>query len=182
VARGDVLPIKVRANMATKTIEKVELYLVNNADESDELIATMTEAPYITEYAVPESGKTGWQTLKAVVTTTDGATYERLSRFQVNRGEKRAPYNETIPELPGTIKAEEYDKGMSGVAYGNISVTRDKFTSTATSDDSWMEYTVDVAEDGLYTMEVEIASTKAGGMLHLAEYGFDNLIFYTDLT
>ena len=171
VARGDVLPVKVRANMATKTIEKVELYLVNNADESDELIATMTEAPYITEYAVPESGKTGWQTLKAVVTTTDGATYERLSRFQVNRGEKRAPYNETIPELPGTIKAEEYDKGMSGVAYGNITVTRDKFTSTATSDDSWMEYTVDVAEDGLYTMEVEIASTKAGGMLHLAEYG-----------
>ncbi len=182
VARGDVLPVKVRANMATKTIEKVELYLVNNADESDELIATMTEAPYITEYAVPESGKTGWQTLKAVVTTTDGATYERLSRFQVNRGEKRAPYNETIPELPGTIKAEEYDKGMSGVAYGNITVTRDKFTSTATSDDSWMEYTVDVAEEGLYTMEVEIASTKAGGMLHLAEYGFDNLIFYTDLT
>lgn len=44
VALDDVLPIKVRAAMATKTIEKVDLY----ADE--ELIATMTEAPYVAEY------------------------------------------------------------------------------------------------------------------------------------
>ena len=173
MAVNDVMPIKVRAKMATKTIEKIDLY----AD--GELIATMTEDPYIAEYTATSTGK---RTLKAVVTTTDGNTYERLSQIQVNRGEKRAPYNETVPELPGTINADEYDKGMSGVAYSNIAVDRDKFTTTATRDNSWMEYTVDVKEDGLYTMEVEVASTKAGGMLHLAEYGFDNLTFYTDLT
>lgn len=173
MAVNDVMPIKVRAKMATKTIEKIDLY----AD--GELIATMTEDPYIADYTAPSTGK---KTLKAVVTTTDGNTYERLSQIQVNRGEKRAPYNETVPELPGTINAEEYDKGLSGVAYSNIAVDRDKFTATATRDNSWMEYTVDVKEDGLYTMEVEVASTKAGGMLHLAEYGFDNLTFYTDLT
>ena len=100
----------------------------------------------------------------------------------MSRGVKREPYNETIPELPGTILADEYDKGISGVSYGNIDVTRDKFTTTDTKDDSWMEYTVDVKEEGLYTMEVEIASTKTGGMLHLAEYSFDNLAFLTDLT
>lgn len=173
MAVNDVMPIKVRAKMATKTIEKIDLY----AD--GELIATMTEDPYIAEYTATSTGK---KTLKAVVTTTDGNTYERLSQIQVNRGEKRAPYSETVPELPGTINADEYDKGMSGVAYSNIAVDRDKFTTTATRDNSWMEYTVDVKEDGLYTMEVEVASTKAGGMLHLAEYGFDNLTFYTDLT
>ena len=173
MAVNDVMPIKVRAKMATKTIEKIDLY----AD--GELIATMTKDPYMAEYTATSTGK---KTLKAVVTTTDGNTYERLSQIQVNRGEKRAPYSETIPELPGTINADEYDKGMSGVAYGNIAVDRDKFTTTATRDNSWMEYTVDVKEDGLYTMEVEVASTKAGGMLHLAEYGFDNLTFYTDLT
>ena len=173
MAVNDVMPIKVRAKMATKTIEKIDLY----AD--GELIATMTEDPYMAEYTATSTGK---KTLKAVVTTTDGNTYERLSQIQVNRGEKRAPYSETVPELPGTINADEYDKGMSGVAYGNIAVDRDKFTTTATRDNSWMEYTVDVKEDGLYTMEVEVASTKAGGMLHLAEYGFDNLIFYTDFT
>ena len=173
MAVNDVMPIKVRAKMATKTIEKIDLYANN------ELIATMTEDPYVAEYTPTSTGK---KTLKAVVTTTDGATYERLSQIQVNRGEKRAPYNETVPELPGTIKAEEYDKGLSGIAYGNIDVTREKFTSTATKDDSWMEYTVDVAEDGLYTMDVEIASTNAGGLLHLAEYGFDNLTYLTDFT
>ena len=173
MAVNDVMPIKVRAKMATKTIEKIDLY----AD--GELIATMTEDPYMAEYTATSTGK---KTLKAVVTTTDGNTYERLSQIQVNRGEKRAPYSETVPELPGTINADEYDKGMSGVAYSNIAVDRDKFTTTATKDNSWMEYTVDVKEDGLYTMEVEVASTKAGGMLHLAEYGFDNLTFYTDLT
>ena len=43
VAKGDVLPIMVRARMATKTIEKVDLYV------GTKLIATMTEAPYYTE-------------------------------------------------------------------------------------------------------------------------------------
>jgi len=33
------------------------------------------------------------------------ATYERLSRFQVNRGTSRKPYNDVVVELPGTIKA-----------------------------------------------------------------------------
>ena len=173
MALNDAQPIKVRARMATKTIEKIDLY----AD--GELIATMTEDPYIAEYTATSTGK---KTLKAVVTTTDGSTYERLSQIQVSRGEKREPYNESVPELPGTINAEEYDKGMSGVAYGNIAVARDKFTTTATRDNSWMEYTVDVKEEGLYTMEVEVASTKAGGMLHLAEYGFDNLTYLTDFT
>ena len=45
-----------------------------------------------------------------------------------------------------------------------------------------MEYTVDVKEDGLYSMEVEVASTTDGGMFHLSEYGFDNLTFHTNIT
>lgn len=172
VAKGDVLPIKVRASMATKTIEKIDLYV------DDEKFVTLTEAPYITEYTTTNS--TGLKTLKAVVTTTDGSTYERLSRFQVTRGAKREPYNEVVPELPGMIKADEYDKGASGVAYSNVS--RDNFISTATQDGAWMEYTVDVKEDGLYMIEAEIASTNSNGMFHLAEYSFDNLTFFTNFT
>ena len=173
MAVNDVMPIKVRARMATKTIEKIDLYA------NDELIATMTEAPYIAEYTASSTGK---KTLRAVVTTTDGSTYERLSQIQVVRGAKRGPYNETVPELPGTIRAEEYDKGISGASYGNIDVERNKFATTAAKDGAWMEYTVDVKEEGLYTMEVEVASTKTGGLLHLAEYSFDNLTYLTDMT
>lgn len=181
VAKGDVLPIMVRAKMATKTIEKVDLY-VNN-----QLVNTMTEAPYLTEYAVPESTTPGWIDTKAVVTTTDGSTYERYGRFQALSGTtKREPYNEALPELPGTVDAGEFDKGVSGVSYSGVSATvyksRDKFSTTATQAGQWMDYTVDVKEDGLYTMDVEVASTKTGGRFHLAEYSFDNLDFLTDFT
>ena len=167
-AAGDVLPIKVRAKMATKTIEKIDLYV------NDELVTTMTEEPYIAEHT---ANSPGWNIIKAVVTTTDGSTYERLSRFQVARGAKRKPYNDAVAELPGTIKVEEYDEGMSGVAYSNASRT-----SYAMKDNQWMEYTVDVKEDGLYSMEVEVASSNANGMFHLSEYGFDNLTFHTNIT
>ena len=182
VATGDVLPIMVRARMATKTIEKIDLYVEN------ELIATMTEAPYYTVYeAQNTSGTSVFKTLKAVVTTTDGATYERYGRFQVLSGTvKREPYNETLPELPGIVKAEEFDKGLPGVSNSNVSTTvvknRSKFSTTATNDGAWMEYTVDVKEDGLYTMEIEVASANADGRFHLAEYTFDNLKFLTEFT
>ena len=161
VAKGDVLPIMVRAKMATKTIQKIDLYVGN------ELIATMTEAP--------------------VVTATDGTTYERYGGFQVTSGTtKREPYSETVPSLPGTIYAGDFDKGVSGVSYSGLTTTvyksRDRFSTTVTSEGQWMEYTVDVAEDGLYTLEAEVASTKAGGSFHLAEYTFDNLKFLTEIT
>jgi hypothetical protein len=43
-----------------------------------------------------------------------------------------------------------------------------------------MEYTVDVEEEGLYSVDVEVASTKTGGWFHLAEYSLDNLTYLTD--
>ena len=96
VAKGDVLP------------QKIDLYVGN------ELIATMTEAPYLTEYTSSSSGS---KTLKAVVTATDGTTYERYGGFQVTSGTtKREPYSETVPSLPGTIYAGDFDKGVSGVS------------------------------------------------------------------
>ena len=178
VANGDVLPIMVRARMATKTIQKVDLYV------GKDLIATMTEAPYLAEYTTTSSGT---KELKAVVTTTDGSTYERYGCFQVLSSTiKREAYNEIVPELPGTINAGEFDKGALGVSYSGVSSnvykSRDKFATTATQNGAWMEYTVDVAEDGLYTLEIEVASKKDGGSFHVAEYTFDNLKFLTEFT
>ena len=170
VAKGDVMPIMVRTHITAqdKEIAKVELYVDNS------LVATMTEPPYLTEYT---TSTIGWRTVKAVVTTTDGATYERLSRFNVlSSTTKREPYNETPVELPGTIKATEYDKGAAGVSYNNAS----RSTTTATKDDGWMEYTVDVKEEGLYSFDAEVASAKAGGRFHLAEYSFDNLAYLSE--
>lgn len=169
VAKGDKVAIKVRASLATKTIEKVELYV------GSQLAATMTEAPYMAEYT---TSTTGWQTLKAVVTATDGSTYERYGRFNVlSSTTKREPYNGEPFSLPGTIDATQYDKGASKVTYYSASRS-----VAATKDNQWMEYTVDVKEKGIYTFDAEVAAAKAGGRFHLSEYGFDNLTFLTDFT
>ncbi|MBR5930015.1 MAG: endo-1,4-beta-xylanase [Prevotella sp.] len=170
VAKGDKLPIKVRASMATKTIEKIDLYV------GEELIATMTEAPYLTEYAVPADADEGWKELKAVITATDGSTYERFSRFYVlNSTELREPFNGAPVELPGTINVTEFDKGAQKVTYNKASRS-----VASMQDDGWMEYTVDVKEDGLYSFDAEVASTSSSGVFHLAEYSLDGLDYLTD--
>ena len=168
VTRNDVLPIYVRARLATKTIEKIDFYV------DDELITTLTEAPYKVEY---QATAPGWKNTKAVVTATDGSTYERYGRFQVlTSTKKRKPYNDVVPELPGTIDIAEYDEGANGVTYsGNSSRT-----SYAMSTDQWRDYTVDVLEDGVYSFDAEIASTSSNGMFHLAEYAEDNLNYLTE--
>lgn len=171
VAKGDKLPIKLRASMATKTIEKIDLYV------GEELIATLTEAPYLTEYAVPADAEAGWKELKAVITATDGSTYERYSRFNVlNSTELREPFNGAPVELPGTINVTEFDKGAQTVSYNKASRTG---TSSMQSD-GWMEYTVDVKEDGVYSFDAEVASTSSSGVFHLAEYSLDGLKYLSD--
>lgn len=180
VAKGDVLPIKVRTFITDEAkkekediaIDKVELYVGSNR------IATMTEEPYIADYEVPESEAAGIKTLKAIVYTNDDNTYERYSRVEVlGSTVKREPYNETPVELPGTINCGEYDKGASGVSYNN-GVGRN--ATTVTKNDGWMEYTVDVKEPGLYSFDAEVAAVNDGGVFHLSEYGFDNLTYFTN--
>ena len=166
VAKDDKLPVWVDATLATKTIEKVELF------NGSTLVATMTEAPYIAEFT---SSTTGTKTLKAVVTATDGSTYERLSRVQVlSSTTPRTPYNNVVPELPGVVEAMNYDNGAAGVSYNNASRTG------ATKTGSWMEYTVDVKQAGLYSLDIEVASTKDDGMFHLVDNDFGNMTFLTD--
>lgn len=181
VAKGDVVAIKVRARMATKTIEKVDLYTGTSMTNATTLVATMTEAPYICNYTAPTT--TGYKILKAIVTCTDGSTYERYGRINVTSSTiKREPYNGTPIELPGTININEYDKGGSGITYSNPCYDYNKrATISATKDNAWMEYSVDVKEDGLYTIEAEVASTKAGGTFHLTEYGLDSLTFIANM-
>ena len=172
VVKGDVLPIKVHARLATKTIEKVDFYV------EEELVATMTEAPYIVEYEVPARISSGWKNTKAVVTATDGSTYERYGRFAVVSGTtKHEPFGE-VPEMPGTIKIDEYDQGVSGVSFYNAQ----RNISTSMKTDQWMDYTVDVKEDGAYSFDATVASTTSNGRFHLAEYSLDSLSFLTEFT
>lgn len=72
---GDPINIEVRASMRTKTIDHIDLYV------NDQLVETMYEAPYTISYVPTDNG---YNEVKAVVTTTDGSVYERLSRFNAS--------------------------------------------------------------------------------------------------
>ena len=180
VAKGDELEIKVRTHITDQAkkenpniaIEKVELFEGN----SSTAFATMTEEPYIATYT---SSVSGYKTLKAVVTTNDGKTYERYGRIEVlSATTKREPYRDgNAIELPGTFLTSEYDTGAQNVTY-NKGVGRNG--TTVTQNDGWMEYTVDVAEDGIYSFDAEVASETDAGVFHLSEYGLDNLTYYSD--
>ena len=177
IVKGDILPIKVRTfitdgyrtEKADIAIEKVELYC------GSDLIATMTEEPYVTEYTTTTNGK---QEFKAIVYMNDGKTYERYANVTVlNSTTRRKPFNGTASTLPGSILVNEYDEGASGVTYNKAS----RNTTSATQTGGWMEYSVDVKEDGVYSFDAEIASTTSGATFHLSEYSLDGLQFLTDL-
>ena len=167
--------VTVRARLKTKTIDHIDLYVNGN------LLTTFTEAPYIASYTAPASGKV---TLKAVVTATDGSTYERLSHVTVN--DPRKPYKSVI-NIPGTIQAENFDCGGEGVAYHDTSAkdeggTRYRTDGGAvdvvscntgraigyTTKGEWLEYTVNVQTAGKYAYEAYVSSGADGSSIRLS--------------
>ena len=157
VEQGTTVPIEVKASLKTKTIQHIDLYINNT------LYETLSEAPYTATYAPTALGR---HNIKAVVTATDGTTYERLSGFTVHK--PRTPYNGGT-ELPGTLEAENFDGGGEGVTYhdsdnvdeGNVNYRSDNggvdigtgnggYCIGYTAAGEWLEYTVDVKEEGSY--------------------------------
>lgn len=106
--------IEIQARMKTKTIEKVEFY-VNNG-----LRQTLTEAPYIAEFTPTGKGK---YNLKAVVTTTDGTKYERLSSVTsyVDYGDIHFSSLSQLEEgVPFAIVSMEQGKALYGTDLQNL--------------------------------------------------------------
>lgn len=171
VKKDDEMQITVRASMCTKEIEKVELYV------KDELVATMTEAPYVANYTPCVSGE---HEMKAVVTCTDGSTYDRISCFRAYG--YRAPFLGTPAELPGIIEAENFDKGEEGLTFhdsdavdeGNAGYRKDnegvdimqisdgEYCIGYTAADEWYDYSVYVTESGKYSWEALVSSAESG--------------------
>ena len=188
VEKGTPTKVLVRAAMRTKTIQKIELYAKGN------LIATMTEAPYETEFTPEVLGSTE---LKAVVTTTDGSTYDRYSAITVCN--PRAAYKNTPTVLPGVLEAENFDTGADGIAFhdsnsnkegtgssyrsdtGGIDVERGGtgYTIGYTQVGEWMEYTVDVKEDGIYSYDINYSSPSNNPAISIALHDADGLKLLT---
>ncbi len=173
--------INVRARMRTKTIEKVELYAKN------QLVSTMTAEPYEATFTPSTTGK---YELKAVITCTDGTTYQRYS--EITAANPRAPFKDTPAVIPGKLEAENFDSGAEGIAFHDSNSTKEGsgaayrnditgidvekggtgYTVGYTQVGEWMEYTVDVEKDGYYSYDIYYsAPNDAAISLALSEGG-----------
>ena len=160
---GETINVNIDAKMRTKTIQSVELFM------NDQSLVTMVGEPYMCDITPSEAGH---YDLKAVVTTTDGATYERWGGFDVFPA--REPYN-GMAQLPGTLEVENFDCGAEGQSYHD-SDTKDEGDAKYRNDNGgvdlvkgnggvalgytaqgeWLEYTVDVTEAGEYSYEAVV--------------------------
>jgi endonuclease/exonuclease/phosphatase family metal-dependent hydrolase len=97
-------------------------------------------------------------------------------------------YSGTPAPIPGTIQAENFDKGASGVSYkdstsgnagGQYRSTDVDIEATAgggydiawIATGEWLNYTVNVAAAGSYTAQLRVASPSGGGSLHIGFNG-----------
>lgn len=169
VAAGEPVPIEVSAAMRTKNIQKIDFYV------NGELVETMTEAPFALEYTPAEKGK---YQLKAVLTADDGTTYERLSN--ITAFSQRSPYKGGV-SLPGTLQFEDFDGGGEGFTFHD-SDTQDEGKANYRTDNEgvdivtgnngyalgytasgeWLEYTVDVQQEGIYSFEAYASKGNDG--------------------
>ncbi len=186
--RGDTLDITVRAQLVdkTKAIDSVKLFVNGKLD------TIMTQAPYIAKYVPAANGK---YPLKAIVYANDGNTYQREGSFTAYN--PRSPFKSM--SIPGTIQAEDFDKGGDGVTYHDSNSDKEGDGSSYRSDcegvdivngnggkaigytstDEWLEYTVIVEKAGYYTYEAVASSGTTGSGFRLAVSDIDGI---TDLT
>jgi hypothetical protein len=98
--------------------------------------------------------------------------------------EGQAPFHGSPLSAPGTIQSEDFDNGGQGVAYNDKDLSNDGTQYRATGVDistcseggfevgsvfagEWLEYTIEIASAGSYTIEARVASAGAGGTFHI---------------
>lgn len=183
------MPITVSATLRTKTIDHIDFYV------KGQLYKTLTEAPYELEYTPEALGK---YDLKAVLTATDGSTYERWSSFTAYP--VRAPYKNAMASLPGTLQVENFDQGAPGESYYDTDGTNQSGNTLRsdaagvdvgtgngsaiigyTQTGEWLEYTVDVREDGYYNVDAVTALGNSNpSSLQLSLHTDQGLVTLTD--
>lgn len=179
-SRGDTLKITVRAQMVDpdKSIDSIKLF-VTRVDVKDTIL--LTEAPYVAKFVPTVNGK---YALKAIA-YSEGKTYTRDGSFTAYN--PRSIYKSM--SLPGTIQAEDFDKGGDGISYhdsksgadGDLVVNYRSDNQDVdivngnggkaigyTSTDEWLEYTVDITKTGYYYYNAVASSGTTGSGFKLS--------------
>ncbi len=183
--------IELLAEVTTPNgLDRVEFY------QGDLKLGESTSAPHTMTVSNAAEGD---YRVRAVVYDQNGKrNYSDFINFSVGNG-GQGPYGITATPIPGIIEAENFDNGGQGEAYNDTNPEVNNASPTpgnryrndegvdieATQDveggqnisfinaGEWLEYTVDVAETGLYDFEFRVASNTNPGLLNLEVNGQD---------
>jgi endo-1,3(4)-beta-glucanase len=169
---GNTVPLTVTLTGDDSSVTAVEFF------EGTTSLGTVTEAPYVYQTGVLGVGN---KTFYARVYAGDAFTLTGL--VQVTVGEQ-LPFSGSPIALPGTFDAGHYDLFQGGVgqgiAYNDSSIGNandyrtDEYVDAGLvpsegatvgyiSNGEWLEYTVDVESDGVYSLGLRYSSGNVSG-------------------
>ena len=162
--------LKVTASSPTSDIANVKIYV------NDVLTKTLTAEPF--EYSRTFTTK-GITNISAIATDAQGRQ-SKIASLPLMVNNKRQAYKGIIA-LPGTIQAEDFDKGgedftfhdsdtqdEGGANYRNDNEGVDIITCNSgygigyTAQNEWLEYTVNVTKPGKYLYDAVVSSGLSG--------------------
>ena len=186
-------PNKMRINNYRDTL--VQLRWINRTTENDSIIIERgidnnsftffkKVSPTASEFidTTVRTGKTYYYRLRANL--KDSIEIQSCPVRIVNAKVIRGPYTGTAISIPGTIEAENFDKGLEGTSYHDsdfinqgdvyrfgegvdIYQTSGKIYVGNVEPGEWLEYTINVAEEGTYNISANMAAIIPGGEFYL---------------
>lgn len=175
---GETVPFNADVTDVNGMIEKVN-FKINDAFNKSDLAA-----PYTHTFTPDSAG-----TYKLAVRGFDNDN-NQIEEFITVTAVVKEPYGGIPIVIPGTVEAEDYDLGGQDISYNDATPVNQSgvyrldegvdvgegnggFILGYTAGGEWLDYTVDVAESGLYTFEFHISSKNGGGEFGLSIDGDD---------
>lgn len=173
------ITLTANASDADGTVSKVDFY------DGATLIGTDNSAPYSFAWSGIAAGT---HVITAVATDNLGQSATSTA-VTITVTAVQAPFKGTPHAIPGLIEAEDYDLGGEGAAFHEGNTTGNEGLATYRNDQQvdvettqdgtgaynlgytlkgeWLEYTVNVANKGLYDLDLRLAADGAGKTLHI---------------
>ena len=175
---GQLITFQVDASDPDGTVASVSFY------QGETLLGTDDTAPYSLEWSVNTPGT---KTVTAIATDDKGITSEPVNLIIIIEATS-APFNDVPYAVPGRIEAEHYDLGGEGLGFheenedgneGDADYRGDEVDVEVTQDTEgdynigyvlngeWLAYTVNVAQDGNYDLDLRVAVDGDNRSMHL---------------
>jgi glutamine amidotransferase PdxT len=151
-----------------------------------------TTAPYSVSWETTNASN-GAHSLTAIARDATGNSTTSSARTVTvsNAPASQTPYSGSPAAVPGSLQAEDFDRGGEGVAYHDLTAANQGALYRTTEDvdiispyagghvvnnfqtGEWLEYTVNVAQSGTYRIEALVSSAFNGTRFHVEVDGTD---------